>query len=61
MGDWVVSGPLYPATGRGRTFLTPHAALRWAVRKYGENRVTLLPQSLNPKAVRWAILVRKAK
>lgn len=59
VGDWVVSGPIYPARGPGRSFLRAEHALKWAIIFYGEGRVRLLPESLNPKAKRWAILVKK--
>lgn len=59
-GDFVVSGPLYPFLGRGRTFIKVAHAVKWAQRKYGAHRVEVLKESLKEDAVRWAILVRYA-
>lgn len=59
--DFVVSGPIYPARGMGRAFFRAEYALEWAESKYGADRVSLIPESLDEGAVRWAVLVKNAR
>lgn len=62
--DFVLSGPLRDAVGRGRRFDTISDALRWAQEKYGASNVDLLrrikdvPEEL---LTRWYLLVRNVK
>lgn len=57
--DVVISGPLGGAKGHGRPFNTVVEALHWAMDKYGETRVSLVPAPEG--AVRWAVLVKNLR
>lgn len=58
--DVVISGPLVPATGPGRSFNTKEEAHHWAMDYYGERGlgVCLLDYE---GATRWAVLVKNLK
>jgi hypothetical protein len=59
-GDYIISGPLYPNQGHGRSFLRVSHARKWAERKFGEARVSVVPECLDAGAPRWALLIKKA-
>lgn len=56
--SFVISGPIYPARGPGRTFFTPEHALKWAETLHPGRVQLLVPP--REDATRWAILVRRA-
>src|SRR5690349_24015591 len=52
--DFVLSGPLGAGRGNGRHFETLKAACIWATKKYGKDRVGVLPQQ---GEFRWGLLI----
>jgi hypothetical protein len=56
-GDFMISGPVPPATGPGRVFSTTEEAYEWAIRKYGIRRVVKVPFDQSPRT-RWCLLIR---
>lgn len=55
--DVVLSGPVIGGWGPGRWFANRRNAWFWAVRKYGEERVKPMRQSLS----RWSLLVKNLR
>lgn len=56
--DWVISGPLGGAKGRGRRFQSWGAAELWARKFYGARLKGKVQEAFTPDGTRWAFLIR---
>lgn len=56
--DWVSSGPLGDAPGRGRRFDTWEAAEAWARGFFGKRLKGRIPEAQRDGANRWAFLIK---